>query len=158
MQRKIMNTRFREFTLLISNVLRAINKIKNYEMKKYGLKGTQVNCLFYLYGNQNEMTATNLCLLCEEDKGSISRTLKELEEKGFIVCEKDANKKKYNSILKLTPKGEEIAKIISTKIENIIDYDKNYITDIELTDFYKTFNKIYENLKNVSDNCEEEND
>ena len=146
-----MNLRFREFTVLLSNIGRAINKIKNYEMSKFGLKGSQVNCIFYLYGNEDGMTATELCNLCEEDKAGVSRALKDLEEKGFVECKSDENKKKYNSNLKLTPKGEEVAEFISGKINDIINYDKNYISDEELKSFYNTFNKIYDNLKIISD-------
>ena len=62
-------------------------------MKKYGLKGTQVNYLFYLYENENNITATEICSLCVEDKGFDSRALKDLEEKGFIEYKKDDNKK-----------------------------------------------------------------
>lgn len=152
-----MNERFREFTLLLSNIGRAINKIKNAEMKKYNLKGTQVSCLFYLYG-ENEMTAKDICALCEEDKGAVSRALKELEEKGFILCEKDEHKKKYNSILRLTEKGNEVAGFINNKVESIISYDKDYITKSELESFYCTFNKVYDNLKKASEDCEVEND
>lgn len=50
-------------------------------MKNHGLKGTQVNYLFYLYENENGITATEICSLCAEDKGFVSRALKELEEK-----------------------------------------------------------------------------
>ena len=146
-----MNLRFREFTVLLSNIGRVINKIKNYEMSKFGLKGSQVNCIFYLYGNEDGMTATELCNLCEEDKAGVSRALKDLEEKGYVECKTDENKKKYNSNLKLTPKGEEVAEFISGKINDIINYDKNYISDEELKSFYNTFNKIYDNLKIISD-------
>lgn len=153
-----MQERFRDFTLLISNVSRAINKIKNHEMKKYGLKGTQVSCLFYLYGKKQEMTATDICALCEEDKGAISRALKELENKGLITYKNDDNKKKYNSIILLTPSGYDTAEKITNTIAEIIKYDKTYITEKELIQFYGTFNKIYENLKTISDNYGGKND
>lgn len=153
-----MQNRFREFTLLTSNVVRTINKIKNFEMKKYGLKGTQVSCLFYLYGSDGDMTAKDICALCQEDKAAISRALKDLENKGFIVCENDSNKKKYNTLLTLTESGKKVAKQILNTIERILKYDKNFISEQELSEFYQTFNKIYENLKHVSENYGGEDD
>ncbi len=153
-----MQNRFREFTLLTSNVVRTINKIKNFEMKKYGLKGTQVSCLFYLYGSDGDMTAKDICALCQEDKAAISRALKDLENKGFIVCENDSNKKKYNTLLTLTESGRKVAKQILNTIERILKYDKNFISEQELSEFYQTFNKIYENLKHVSENYGGEDD
>lgn len=153
-----MENRFKEFTLLLSQIGRVINKIKNEEMKRYGLKGTQVNCIYYIYGSKTEISAKDICLLCEEDKGAVSRTLKKLEIQGFIVCKKDENKKKYNSTLKLTKKGEEIGKIINSKINEYINYDESYISNQELNEFYKTFNKIYKNLKEMSEKMEDIND
>lgn len=153
-----MSDRFQDFTHLISNIGRTINKIKNIEMKKFGLKGTQVNCLFYLCENPQGMTAQEICIRSSEDKGAISRALKELEENNFIESEKDETKKKYNCKLKLTAKGMEVAKYIEEKIASILNYDKNFISDEELSSFYRTFNKIYDNLKNISNDCEVKND
>lgn len=153
-----MSDRFKDFTHLIANVGRTINRIKNIEMKQFGLKGTQVNCLFYLYESDGKMTAREICIKSAEDKGAISRELKELEESGFIESENDENKKKYNCKLKLTEKGNEVAQYIEKKIDSILNYDKNFISDEELSGFYKTFNKIYDNLRNISTNYGEKND
>ena len=84
--------------------------------------------------------------------------LKELENKGLITYKNDDNKKKYNSIILLTPSGYDTAEKITNTIAEIIKYDKTYITEKELIQFYGTFNKIYENLKTISDNYGGKND
>lgn len=150
-----MQDRFSEFTLMLANTGRAINRIKNIEMEKYGLKGTQVNCIFYLYKAQTPLSAKDICSLSDEDKGAVSRTLKELEQKGYVVCQASQNKKRYNAPLQLTLAGQELARVIIEKIEGIIDYDQSFISEQELADFYQTFNKIYSNLKSVVAHYEE---
>lgn len=150
-----MENRFAEFTLLVSNVTRAINKIKNVEMAKFGLKGTQVNCLFYIYTSNASLSAKDICVMCEEDKAAVSRSLKELEQSGYLVSSKEEGKRKYNSVLSLTEKGKEIGSTIITKIEEILNYKDGYLSNEELKSFYSTFGKIYKHLKEVSEKCED---
>ena len=151
-------SRFRDFTLLLLSAERSINKIKNAGMKEYGLKGTQVNCLFYLYRSENGLTAKDISAICREDKSSVSRILKELEKNGLIYCQQDLSKKKYNSVISLTTKGKELAEVIASKIKEIIKHAENLISEKEIDLFYQTFFKICENLKEISKKCEGKND
>ena len=70
-ERKNTGDRFAEFSFLSSNISRCIGRIKNDEMKKFGLKGTQVNCFFYLNERPCGVTPTELYSLCGEDKASV---------------------------------------------------------------------------------------
>lgn len=40
--------RFENFTFLINKIYRDIQKIKLFELKKYGLKGSHMMCLYHL--------------------------------------------------------------------------------------------------------------
>ena len=68
--------RFAEFSFLSSNISRCIGRIKNDEMKKFGLKGTQVNCFFYLNERPCGVTPTELYSDIKE-KPRDSRVVKE---------------------------------------------------------------------------------
>ena len=153
-----MESRFRDFTLLLLSAERSINKIKNAGMREFGLRGTQVNCLLCLYKNKNGLTAKDICAICKEDKASVSRILKELEQKEYVCYEQELSKKKYNSIINLTPKGKELAELIISKIKEIVRYDEDCISKEEIAVFYQTFFKICENLKEISKKCEGKND
>ena len=74
-----MNERFETFTVLISRISRNIRKIKNQEMAEYGLRSAHVSCLYYIYSVKN-ITATELCERCEEDKATVSRAIDYLEK------------------------------------------------------------------------------
>ena len=86
-----MQERYIEFTSLITSLYRLIQKIKSTEMKEIGLKGNQVQCLYYLFYEEEGINAKNLSNLCSEDKAAISRTLKDLEWKDYVclVCKKE---------------------------------------------------------------------
>ncbi|MBR6651121.1 MAG: MarR family transcriptional regulator, partial [Clostridia bacterium] len=77
-----MEERFKTFTLLMNGINRSIHKLKTAEMAEYQLKSSHVSCLYYLY--KEEMTAKDLCDICNEDKANISRAVKYLEENGFL--------------------------------------------------------------------------
>ena len=84
-----MVERFEKFTNLIIKAYRCIQKIKNAEMAEVGLKGNQVFCIFQLYNKEGNITPRDLCVLCDEDKGAISRTLKILEDGGYVYIENE---------------------------------------------------------------------
>ena len=89
-----MKERFETFTVLINRISRNIRKIKNQEMAEYNLRSAHVSCLYYIYISEN-ITATDLCEKCEEDKATISRALDYLEKNEFITCE-SKNAKRYD--------------------------------------------------------------
>ena len=79
-----MEERFQTFTVLISNINRAIYKIKAEEMSEFDLKSSHVSCLYYLY-QKTSLTAKELCDICEEDKANISRSMEYLEKNGYLT-------------------------------------------------------------------------
>ena len=147
-----MKDRFETFTVLITKINRSIKKIKIGEMQEFDLKSLHVSCLYYLY-KSSTMTATELCDICEEDKASISRSLDYLEKNDFIKCDSDA-KKRYRSLLELTPKGVNVAKIITEKIDLILDEASSGLSDEERIVLYRSLELISKNLDNI---CEKYN-
>ena len=109
-----MQNRFKLFTVLTTRINRFIKKIKAEEMAEFNLKSTHVSCLYYLYV-ESSLTAKELCDICDEDKGAISRSLDYLEKNGYLKCESNAEKR-YKSPLELTELGKCVAEKISKKI------------------------------------------
>ena len=137
--------RYQNFTILINKISREIRRIKNLEMKEYGLKSPHVSCLYSFY-KEKKLTSKQLADICEEDKAAISRTIDYLEKNGYIVCESDA-KKRYRDYFKLTEKGLLIGEILSNKIDMIVDEASK-----ELSDEHKKL--LYESLEVISTNLE----
>ncbi len=112
-------------------------KYLNDLLSQYDLNLVQVLCLLRLCEEDN---------LCQRDlsdgfyltKGAITKSVKKLEENGFIIREK-SQKDKRQYILKLTSKGRKIIPIIekiNEQWENEIDL-KNLPKE-----FYEIFKKI----------------
>lgn len=147
-----MVERFETFTVLINRISRNIRKIKNQEMAEYNLRSAHISCLYYLYSGE-ELTATDLCERCEEDKATISRALEYLESNGYLTCE-SKSVKRYKTPLVLTDKGIEVAKKISDKISKVLDEIGKVLTEEQRTVFYHGLSVISEGLNNIANNCE----
>lgn len=147
-----LNNRYESFTLLMTKINKSIRKIKNIEMEEYKLKGVHVSILYYLYLDK-ELVAKELCDRCEEDKGTISRTLIYLEKVGLIKCDSKF-KKKYNSPYSLTESGKEIAVKIEEKINRILVAVDDCLTPDERLTFYKKLSAISNSLEEINNNLQ----
>ncbi len=148
-----MNERFETFTVLIAKISRNIRKIKNQEMAEYDLRSAHISCLYYLYGTDN-MTATELCEKCEEDKATISRSLDYLEKNGYLTCEAKYAKR-YKSPLVLTDKGKEVGKKITDKINLVLDEISVGLSEKERADFYRSLTIISNGLDAIGSRFDE---
>ena len=144
-----MEERFKTFTLLTTNIVRSIRKIKTGEMVDYDLKSQHVSCLYYVY-KEKSLTAKEICELCDEDKANISRSIKFLEERGYVTYE-SKRAKRYLTPVTLTDKGVEIAKYISDRIDEVLLQSSLGISEDELVSFYRCLAKINDSLQRISD-------
>ena len=140
-----MRDRYAEFTSLIMNINRYIQKIKSEEMKKLGLKGNQVQCIFYLFKEEGGLNAVQLGELCEEDKAAISRTLKALEAKGLIYLA--GRKDKYGNPYRLTEAGNVCAREVVAKTEIFVQKASEGMDEESRTRLYDSLELIEKNLK-----------
>ena len=143
-----MQERFETFTVLINRISRNIRKIKNQEMAQYNLRSAHISCLYYLYSAAEDLTATELCERCEEDKATISRALDFLETNDYITCE-SKNVKRYKSPLLLTAKGKTAGKRINDKINGVLGEISGGLTESERADFYRSLAVISQSLESV---------
>ena len=143
-----MTQRFETFTVLINRISRNIRKIKNQEMAEYDLRSAHVSCLYYIYKTEN-ITATELCEKCEEDKATISRALDFLEKNGFIVCQPKSTKR-YKSPLVLSEKGILVGKKIADKIDGVLDEISGGLSEEERQAFYRSLSIISASLDAVA--------
>ena len=143
-----MEKRFETFTVLIAKISRNIRKIKNQEMADYNLRSPHISCLYYLYCSEN-LTATDLCERCEEDKATISRSLEYLERNGYLTC---ASKlaKRYKSPLLLTEKGKEAGGKIADKIDSVLGEIGEVIAEEDRIVFYRSLSMISDRLEAIS--------
>ncbi len=143
-----MNDRYEIFTILINRISRNIRKIKNNEMAEYGLRSSHISCLYYLY-SENNLTSSELCERCEEDKATISRSLDYLEKNGYLSC-RSKNIKRYKDPLMLTDLGLEVAKKISYKINNVLEEIQIFLSEDERASFFSSLSAISDRLEMIA--------
>lgn len=146
-----MRERYETFTTLINRINRSIRRIKNREMAEYNLRSVHVSCLYYLYRG-NDMTATDLCEHCEEDKATISRALLYLEEQGFLAPRMQG--KRYKTPLVLSVKGEKAGKKIAKRIEYVLEDVSSGLSERERKVLYRCLSVISAGLEEISKGSE----
>ena len=134
---------FATFTLLRKYVKTALGS----EVSKLGIKTLELVCLFLVEKGQGEMTASKICKLAGVDKAGVSRCIKSLTEKGFVVCENNREKRKYQAGIALTDDGKGLVQRISDRISYAKGKINAGIPDLERFACYATLHKIIENLK-----------
>lgn len=143
-----MEDRFRTFTFLISKIMRSIHRIKAEEMSELGLKSAYVSCLYYLYREDEGLTAKELCDLCGEDKSAISRSLDYLETNGYVCCE-SKSPKRYRAPVRLTEKGRETGAYISEKVDAVMAAAGRDLSEEAREKLYGGLNLINRNLEEI---------
>ncbi|MDE7164337.1 MAG: MarR family winged helix-turn-helix transcriptional regulator [Clostridiales bacterium] len=149
-----MEDLFVDFTVSILALNKLVQKIKTFEIEKFGLKPIHVMCLYYLYKNPQGLTAKALVELTLEDKAAISRALKIMQDNGY--AEYDANGR--NAVIVLTDRGKEIASDISERADKAVAAGSVDFTADERIFFYKSLGTIVENLKTYYKDLVKNND
>jgi DNA-binding MarR family transcriptional regulator len=149
-----MKGRYETFTVLINRISRNIRKIKNIAMAEHNLRSVHVSCLYYLYSAKN-ITSTDLCELCEEDKATISRALDFLQKNGYLAGEENEGKR-YKTTLILTLKGNEVGREIVDKVNGVLRQTGFGFTEKELVTFYRSLTIISNNLESIVTKWESE--
>lgn len=87
--------------------------------------------LLKIYYSEIELSQEDLCDIFCQSKGTVAKTLRKLEDKGYIerIINKD-NRRKY--ILKLTKKGEEVIPVLKREA----DYWHNSVGLAKISDEY----------------------
>lgn len=138
-----MIQRFQDFLTGITVCYKYIQRIKNAEMTEFGLKGTHVACMFYLNHNPEGLTSAQLCTLCAEDKATISRTVSDLRNRGYIA---PGDGKNYRAPLHLSQAGMEIARQMDPVIKSWVAAGGEGLTEEQREIFYRSLSQISNNL------------
>lgn len=142
-----MIQRYTQFKAVISRIDKSIQKIERQEMECFGLKGPHVQCLMAISSQEEEMTAAQLCRICDKDKASISRSLAELEEKGLIHREAG-----YRGSLMLTEQGQAVTARITQTAARAVEAVSLNFDEAQRIAFYQALERIACNLQSI---CEE---
>lgn len=133
---------FENFAATIIKLNKLIQRIKQYEMREYGLKAIHVMCVYYLDENPEGLTSGELVRLTLEDKAAVSRALVTLREKGYIAFDG----KRHNAPVKLTEEGKKLAKAVAERSSSAVEAGSAEMTEEQRKLFYGYLNETAEKL------------
>lgn len=138
--------RFEAFTGSILELNRYLQKLKEIEMRPYGLRAGHVMCLYYLGKNPQGLTATELTEACREDKAAVSRTLSQLIQKDLVCGDFPEHKRSYRTKLYLTESGRELVRSFDLRIDAALTNGSVGLTQLQKENLYTTMDIIIKNL------------
>ena len=146
-----MENRFEKFSIAVLELNRYLQKIKDQEMRKFGLRSAHTMCVFYLGQHPEGLTVTQLSAICREDKAAVSRCLSQLAERDLVVSDAPRNQRAYRNPYRLTEKGRILAKQVDERVEEALRQGGKGLTEEQRETFYATAQIILENLSNYRD-------
>ena len=125
----------------MSLIAKGHNKFFDEKLEGTGVSAAELPYIIRIYAESNKLTQRDLCDLFFVSEPVVARTLKNLENKGFIIRNKDP-KNRTRKLLSLTDRGVEISKRmfdINDEWEKAILKD---MTSEEIESFKKAMRKI----------------
>lgn len=135
-------SRFVQFSHLTASAAKSIARLKTAQMEAFSLSGAHTNCLCRLH-ERGSLTQSELTRLENMDRSQVSRVLRELKKKGYVVSDAQAGYKRRYS---LTPAGEKTASRIEDIILDVNQFVSHNIPDADIEVFYRTLTTITNNL------------
>ncbi len=142
-----MESRFEQFSSVISGIYRYIQNIEREEMIKIGYKGAYSLYLVTLKRHSDGITAAQLGEYCAKDKAGVSRIISQMEADGLIYREGD-----YRAKLKLTDKGIKVAEFVKERADAAVYEVSRDLPEEKRIAMYEALNLIYSKLESISEN------
>ena len=128
---------------LIAMIARGQSIYLNHRLGDLGINETQLHLLFEISHNEN-LNQERIATRCNINKGAVARSIKKLEDKGFVERTIDENNRRQNKV-SLTLKGR---KTLSEAIKIVLSHGKcPYVFQSQNVDGFDN-NAIYEHFKN----------
>lgn len=144
------DTRFEDFTGLISAIAKEVQRIKSVESARLGLTGADIMCLYYLGKHPEGMTGAELARAAGVTRAAVSRTLARMEREGFVESGIEATDTKYRTPIRLTERGSECARGADVAIGRVLDEMCAALTDEERMQMYASLRSVLGSLKGIS--------
>lgn len=138
--------RFETFIGSVLELNRYLQKLKEIEMKPFGLRASHVMCLYHLGKNPQGLTVSQVAQACKEDKAAVSRCLAQLVERGLVWGDFPESKRSYRTKLMLTDSGRELAQKVYQKIDDAMIGGGSGLTQEQREHFYTAMEIIITNL------------
>lgn len=142
--------RFKKFILLIDGIHKSIGKIRVDIAPSLGVKSVHVFWIYDLLMHPEGLTSAEIAAVSMVDRSLVSREIATLRKGGYITSDSEGPRQGYNSRIRLTEKGEELARRIIAEATKVQDMADAGVTEEELVTLYNTLEKLNSNLSAIS--------
>ncbi|HBJ18977.1 MAG TPA: MarR family transcriptional regulator [Clostridiales bacterium] len=149
-----MIQRFERFFGSLMELNRSVQKIRETEMRRLGLRSSHALCLYYLGEHTEGLTQPALCTLCKEDKAAISRSLSDLSERGLVSSSYPEGKRAYRAVWRLTEEGTQTAARLNRRIRHAFRICGKTVSEEQEAAFYEAIDIILGNLSEYAERAE----
>ena len=147
----MMEKRFERFAAAVLEMNRYLQRIKEQEMRRFGLRSAHTMCIFYLGQHPEGLTVTQLTEICREDKAAVSRNLSELSRMGLVSCSAPPDRRVYRDPYRLTERGTEIAAQVEAQVSDALSACGRGLTEAQRDNFYTAAQIIISNLEDYAE-------
>lgn len=147
----MMEKRFERFAAAVLEMNRYLQRIKEQEMRRFGLRSAHTMCIFYLGQHPEGLTVTQLTEICREDKAAVSRNLSELSRMGLVSCSAPPDRRVYRDPYWLTERGTEIAAQVEARVSDALSACGRGLTEAQRDNFYTAAQIIISNLEDYAE-------
>lgn len=128
-----------------------MGKLKIDTVPDLGIKSVHVMWLYKLLSCPDGMTATELAVASTVDPSLVSREITALKKCGYIEAQRSSGKRAYNTRLRLTPSGREVAERIREEVLRVQREVSRDVDEEALEAFYSTLEMIYFGFLRLTD-------
>lgn len=147
--------RFEQFTSVISDIHRSIQRIEREEMERFGLKGAYAQYLLVMDRHPEGITAAALCESCDRDKAAVSRILTDMEHKGLIL---KGGVSSYRALIRLTEDGRRVAKYVRERAGAAVEAARLGLSEADSHVLYAILSRVSSNLRTIRKDGLEQNE
>mgnify|MGYP006288008443 CR=1 FL=1 len=136
----------------LGRTARAVKAVFNLRLAELGfdISFDQWHILMYLW-NEQPIAQNMICSMSSKDKTTVTRIIKGLEKKGYIIRKQDdEDRRKYH--IYLTEKGDRSKNELIPLANEIIEVTEKNLNEQEINTLKELLTKIYENLKEYKPN------
>ena len=144
-----MGSKFDSFVVTATQISRSITRLKALEMSELGLRGSHVMCLMALGPRAEGLTNLELCDACVEDRAAISRTVRDLKDRG-LVLQTGKEGQRYRRRVVLTPAGRSVYLEMVDRVDRIFAEAGHGIDEADRPVFYRVLGQIRDNLQDMT--------
>ena len=143
-----MSKRFESFVGMVSSLSKEITRLKNEEMRRFGLNGTDGMCLYYLAKRPEGVTSAELARMMCVDRAVVSRALTRLDAGEFVSIH-GADDGRAGRLVSLTDKGLTVTREVDEALDGIVERAGRGVSAADRDAMYEVLQAIHSNLREI---------